>query len=93
MSVLGVDPRPFYSGEERSGECDYLLPTGNACDEPSAYEVWWRPVPEFDLDTEPVSGSCLAHVVYVDRSLVARMATHPEARGLSRAFDPRRTRG
>lgn len=66
--------RPFYSGDEPSGWCDYL-PDGadDCCDGAPAYAVWWHPVPALDLDRQSVSVTCSAHVVHVARALVLHM--------------------
>lgn len=83
---LASEVRPFYSGEEPSGYCDFL-PDGaeDCCDAAPAYAVWWHPVPALDVDTQPVSVSCEAHVMRVVRALVLRVTNdfgwRPDADG------------
>lgn len=68
---------PFFRGDgELTGDCDFLLDSGDACDDPLEYEVWWKHVPEWDLDTRPVSAACGKHVLQVDRSLVEKLRTY-----------------
>lgn len=79
MSETKIEP-PFFRGDDEPQPwCDYLLPSGDACDRPPAYAVWWKPLPAMDLDTIPVSATCVEHGLHVDRNLVEHMGTHPLA--------------
>lgn len=74
--VVEADSRDpgFYRGDgESSSWCDYLMPSGDACDEPPQYEIRWKPVPALDGDSQPVSVACLEHALPVDRGLVESM--------------------
>lgn len=70
-------PEDWYLGERLMIECDFLMPDGNACDEPGRYAIWWKAVPERDRGSRPVSSGCLDHALTVDRNHVEHMHSMP----------------
>lgn len=83
-TALDREEPPFYRGEHSNDGgwdatvCDFLLDSGDACDQPSKYLIEWQQT-DRDGGTTPVSGSCERHALDVDRRQVVRFCTHPEA--------------
>ena len=72
----------YFRGQERpSSWCDYVDASGRTCDALPDHEVRWKPVPEVDVLTEPLSGVCADHVIHVDQVYVRQMTTHPDRSG------------
>ncbi len=80
MSAVDVS-RPFYCGEVGHWDaliCDYLMPSGNACDEVAEYAIQWKQRP-YDCGTVPFSGACKRHGADVPRAEVEVIRTQRNA--------------